>query len=50
MAIILIDTQNANEIIYRIIERCNLDFEKIIKYAIETNNKKILDKLFVLAR
>ena len=28
----------------------NLDFEKIIKYARETNNKKILDKLFVLAR
>ena len=32
------------------IKEYNLDFEKIIKYARETNNKKVLDKLFVLAR
>ena len=45
-----IDAPNADEILYRIIEECKLDFEKIIKYARETNNRKILDKLFVLAR
>lgn len=45
-----IEAPNADEILYRIIEECKLDFEKIIKYARETNNKKVLDKLFVLAR
>lgn len=45
-----IEAQNADEILYRIIEECKLDFEKIIKYARETNNRKVLDKLFILAR
>ncbi len=45
-----IEVENANEIFYNIIKEYNLDFEKIIKYARETNNKKVLDKLFVLAR
>lgn len=45
-----IDAPNADEILYRIIEECKLDFEKIIKYARETNNRKVLDKLFVIAR
>lgn len=45
-----IDAPNPDEILYRIIEECKLDFEKIIKYARETNNRKVLDKLFVLAR
>ena len=45
-----IDAPNAEEILYRIIEECKLDFEKIIKYARETNNRKVLDKLFVIAR
>jgi hypothetical protein len=45
-----IDASNADEILYRIIEECKLDFEKIIKYARETNNRKVLDKLFVIAR
>ncbi len=45
-----IEVESANEILYNIIEECKLDFEKIIKYARETNNRKILDKLFVLAR
>ena len=47
---IYIEVENADEILYKIIQECNLDFEKIIKYARETNSKKILDKLFVLAR
>ena len=45
-----IEAQNADEILYRIIQECKLDFEKIIKYARETNNRKVLDKLFVIAR
>ncbi len=45
-----IEVPNENEILYQIIEECKLDFEKIIKYARETNNRKVLDKLFVLAR
>lgn len=45
-----IEAENANEILYKIIEQYKLDFEKIIKYARETNNRKILEKLFVLAR
>lgn len=45
-----IEVENADEILYKIIEECKLDFEKIIKYARETNNRKVLDKLFVLAR
>ncbi len=45
-----IEAQNENEILYSIIEECDLKFEKIIKYARETNNKKVMDKLFVLAR
>lgn len=45
-----IDAPNADEILYRIIEECKLDFEKIIKYARETNNRKVLDKLFVISR
>ena len=45
-----IEAKNADEFLYRIIEECKLDFEKIIKYARETNNRKVLDKLFILAR
>ena len=45
-----IEVENTNEILYEIILKYDLNFEKIIKYARETNNKKILDKLFVLAR
>ena len=45
-----IEVENANEIIYEIIKENKLDFEKIIKYARETDNKKVLDKLYMLAR
>ena len=45
-----IETENADEIIYNFIKENKLDFEKIIKYARETKNKKILEKLYVLAR
>ena len=45
-----IEVDNADEIIYNFIEENELDFEKIIKYARETKNKKILEKLYILAR
>lgn len=47
---IYIEAENANEILYSIIEEFKLDFEKIIKYIRETNSKNVLDKLLVLAR
>ena len=47
---IYIEAENADEILYNIIQEYNLDFEKIIKYARQTNSRKVLDKLFVLAR
>lgn len=45
-----IEVDNEDEIIYKFIEENKLDFEKIIKYARETKNKKVLDKLYILAR
>ncbi len=45
-----VEIENVDEILYGIIEEYKLDFEKIIKYARETNSRKVLDKLFVLAR
>lgn len=47
---VYIETENANEILYNLIKKNQLDFEKIIKYIRETNSKKALDKLLVLAR
>ena len=47
---IYIEAENANEILYEIIEQYKLDFEKIIKYIRETNSKNVLDKLLVLAK
>jgi hypothetical protein len=45
-----IEAENANEILYNIIEEYKLDFEKIIKYVRETNSQNVLDKLLILAR
>ncbi|MGN1298278.1 MAG: DUF6088 family protein [Clostridia bacterium] len=45
-----IEVDNEDEIIYNFIEENKLDFEKIIKYARETKNKKVLEKLYILAR
>lgn len=45
-----IEVNNEDEIIYNFIEKNKLDFEKIIKYARETKSKKILEKLYILAR
>ena len=45
-----IEVDNEDEIIYNFIEDNKLDFEKIIKYARETKNKRVLEKLYILAR
>lgn len=45
-----IEVKNANEILYKIIQECNLDFEKIIKYARETKSKVAINKIVALAR
>ena len=45
-----IEVDNYQEKIYKFIQKNNLDFEKIIKYARDTNNKKILEMLYILAR
>lgn len=45
-----VEAGNFDEVIYSYILDNKLDFEKIIKYARETNNKKILDYLYEIAR
>lgn len=45
-----IEVENPLEVIYEYIKESNLSFEKILKYARETNNKKALIKLWSLAR
>lgn len=45
-----IEVENADEVIYKFIQENKLNFEKIIKYARETNCKKVLEKILVLAR
>ncbi len=45
-----IEIENADEIIYKFIQENELNFEKIIKYARETNCKKAIEKILVLAR
>lgn len=45
-----IEVKNEDEIIYRIIKENKLDFEKIIKYARETNSRKVLEKILKIAR
>ena len=45
-----IEVKNADEILYKIIQECNLDFENIIKYARETKSKVAINKIIALAR
>ena len=45
-----IEVDNEDQILYDFIEKNKLDFEKIIKYARETKSRKILEKLYVIAR
>lgn len=45
-----IEVDNEDQILYDFIEKNKLDFEKIIKYARETKSRKVLEKLYVIAR
>ncbi len=45
-----IEVDNPNEIIYQFIIENNLDFEKIIKYAMDTKSRTVINKILVLAR
>ena len=47
---IKIDVDNDDEIIYQFIKNKNLDFENIIKYAVDTKCKKVINKILILAR
>ena len=47
---IYVEVKNMNEIIYNFIQENNLDFEKILKYARETNSKAVIEKVVILAR
>ena len=45
-----IEVDNPDEIIYNFIEENELDFEKIIKYAMDTKSRTVINKILVLAR
>lgn len=45
-----IEVEDEDEMIYKFIQENKLDFEKIIKYARETNCKKAIEKILILAR
>lgn len=45
-----IEADNFDEIIFKIIDNNNLEFEKLIKYARITNNKKAIEMLVAIAR
>lgn len=47
---IYIEENDIDEIIYNFILENDLDFEKILKYARETNSKTVINKMIVLAR
>ena len=45
-----IEVSNQDEIIYNFITDNNLNFEKIIKYAMDTKSRKVINKILILAR
>lgn len=45
-----IEVENPDEIIYNFITENELDFEKIIKYAMDTKSRTVINKILVLAR
>lgn len=45
-----IENDNPDEIIYNFITENKLDFEKIIKYAMDTKNRKVINKILTIAR
>lgn len=47
---IYVELDDMDEIIYKFIQENKLDFEKILKYARETNSKAVIEKMVILAR
>ena len=47
---IKIDVEDINEAIYKFIKTNKLDFEKIIKYAMITKSRNVINKIMTLAR
>ena len=47
---IYVEVENMDDIIYDFIQENDLLFEKIIKYARETNSKTVIEKMVLLAR
>lgn len=47
---IAIEVDNPDELIYNFISENDLDFEKIIKYAMDTKSRTVINKILVLAR
>lgn len=45
-----IEAENPDEIIYNFITENELDFEKIIKYAMDTKSRTVINKILLLAR
>lgn len=45
-----IEAKNPDGIIYQFIKENDLDFEKIIKYAMDTKSRSVINKILVLAR
>lgn len=45
-----IEVDNPDDMIYRFITENHLDFEKIIKYAMDTKSRTVINKILVLAR
>lgn len=47
---IYVEVEYIDELIYNFIQENNLDFEKILKYARETNSKTVIEKMVMIAR
>ena len=45
-----IEVKYIDELIYNFIQENNLDFEKILKYARQTNSKTVIEKIVMIAR
>ena len=45
-----IEVDNPNDVLYQYMQNSNLTFEKLLTYARETNNQKVLTKIWDLAR
>lgn len=47
---IKIEVDNIDDVLYKFIKDNNLDFEKIIKYAVITKSRNVINKILILAR